>query len=151
MLELEGLRYNKVVNGAHLHDELLRAGFLVKSIYSKYNSDDPPSSEPYCIVVLEDAETKDPTAIVEAHIPKRFSDADIERQKAEEVIAKIRVKPEEELTLIDCQRLTKALAILRRQSSGTERRADVQDPMETDRHRERNQKTRSVKRALYSR
>lgn len=59
--------YDKVVRGAQLHEELKAAGFLVETVFSKYNYDDPSLSEPYCQVVLDDQELKDPTSIVEAH------------------------------------------------------------------------------------
>lgn len=61
--------YNKVVEGWRLKTELETAGFLVDTIYSKYNADHPELSEPYCKVVLPDEETKDPGSIVEAHVP----------------------------------------------------------------------------------
>lgn len=61
--------YDKVVRGYKLSEELKAAGYLVETVYSEYNYDDPPASEPYCKVVLADSETKDPTAIVEAHDP----------------------------------------------------------------------------------
>lgn len=62
--------YNKVVQGAQLHEELKAADFRVITVYSKWNPEQPELSEPYCKVVVEDAETKDPTAIVESHTPK---------------------------------------------------------------------------------
>lgn len=62
--------YQKIVIGAQLHEELKAAGFLVETVFSKFNYDNPATSKRYCKVVLDGKETKDPTSIVEAHIPQ---------------------------------------------------------------------------------
>ena len=67
-----GIEYDypdKIARGCQLKEELETAGFLVETIYSGYNLADPPASKPGCTVVLDDSETKDPTAIVDAHVP----------------------------------------------------------------------------------
>jgi hypothetical protein len=69
--------YEKVVEGWRLAEELKAADFLVETVYSKYNADNPELSEPYCKVVLPDEETKNPGAIVEAHVPGQLTDEEL--------------------------------------------------------------------------
>lgn len=73
--------FEKIVEGWRLAEELKAAEFLVETVFSKYNHDHPELSEPYCKVVLADEETKDPTAIVEAHVPGQLTPEELYQEQ----------------------------------------------------------------------
>ena len=76
--------YSKRVEGNRLHNELNAAGYAVETIYSKAN-------EAYCVVVLPDSETKDPTPIVDAHVPYQKTAEELAEELADQRIAELRV------------------------------------------------------------